>query len=124
MKNLFIALFLVAFSFTATAQEKTTVTTVALEQTKGAFTQKELTLKEGTYVFQVSNNNAAPEVGFVLVKAGDDASNPANHIKEAYVTEVVKLGETESTSQVTLAKGTYTYFCPLNHTPQYTLQVE
>ncbi|MBU2940856.1 cupredoxin domain-containing protein [Lacinutrix sp. C3R15] len=124
MKNLWIAFFVVAFSFTATAQEKTTVTTVALEQTKGAFTQKELRLKEGIYVFQVSNNNAAPEVGLVLVKAGDDASNPKNHITDAYVTEVVKLGKTESTKEVTLAKGTYTYFCPLNKTPQYTLTVE
>jgi hypothetical protein len=128
MKNLFIAIFLVAFSITATAQDKmeksTAVTTVALEQTLGEFTQKELTLKEGTYVFQVSNNNAAPEVGLVLIEAGKDASDPKNHIADAYVSQMVKHGKTESSKEVTLTKGTYQYFCPFNKTPQYTLTVE
>ncbi|MBQ0786353.1 MAG: hypothetical protein KBT69_02565, partial [Oceanihabitans sp.] len=114
MKNLFIAIFLVAFSITATAQEKmeksTAVTTVALEQTLGEFTQKELTLKEGTYVFQVSNNNAAPEVGLVLIEAGKDGSDPKNHIADAYVSQMVKQGKTESSKEVTLSKGTYQYF--------------
>ena len=128
MKNLFIAIFLVAFSITATAQDKmtnnTTATTVALEQTLGEFTQKELTLKEGTYVFQVSNNNAAPEVGLVLIEAGKDGADPKNHIADAYVSQMVKHGKTESSKEVTLTKGTYQYFCPFNKTPQYTLTVE
>ncbi|WP_055442166.1 cupredoxin domain-containing protein [Lacinutrix himadriensis] len=128
MKNLFIAIFLVAFSITATAQDKmtksTTATTVVLEQTLGEFTQKELTLKEGTYVFQVSNNNAAPEVGLVLIEAGKDGADPKNHIADAYVSQMVKHGKTESSKEVTLTKGTYQYFCPFNKTPQYTLTVE
>lgn len=128
MRNLFLGLFLVAFSITVTAQEKmtksTTAQTVTLEQTKGEFTQKSLTLTEGTYVFEVSNNNAAPEVGLVLIEAGKDGADPKNHIADAYVSQMVKHGKTEFSKEVTLTKGTYKYFCPFNKTPQYTLIVE
>lgn len=85
-----------------------------MEQTKGEFTQKSLTVSEGTYVFEVSNNNAAKEVGLVLVQKGKDASKPENHIKTAYVTTVVKKGKIEKTNPTVLAKGEYVYFCPLN----------
>ncbi|MEL6809906.1 MAG: cupredoxin domain-containing protein [Bacteroidota bacterium] len=117
----------VTFTFSAQAQDKMMkdkVQEVTLEQTKGQFTQKEVTLKEGAYVFNITNNNAGTDVGFVLVKAGADASNPENHIQEAYVTKVVAEGKTESSKTVHLTKGTYTYFCPLNKTPQYTLTVK
>ncbi len=127
MKNLIVGLFLVAFTFTATAQDKMmkdAVKTVSLEQTKGEFTQKALTLTEGTYVFEVTNTNAAPKVGLVLIKDGTDASDAKNHIAEAYVTKAVEVGKTESSKEVSLKKGTYKYFCPLNPTPQYTLVVE
>lgn len=128
MKNLIVGLFLVAFTFTATAQDKMmkkgTVKTVALEQTKGEFTQKTLTLNEGTYIFEVTNNNAAPEVGLVLIEDGKDGSNPKNHITDAYVSQMVTHGKTESSKEVKLKKGTYKYFCPFNKTPQYTLIVE
>ena len=128
MKNLIVGLFLVAFTFTATAQDKMmkkeTVKTVALEQTKGEFTQKTLTLAEGTYIFEVTNNNAAPEVGLVLIEYGKDGSIPKNHIADAYVSQMVKHGKTESSKKVTLTKGTYKYFCPFNKTPEYKLIVE
>ncbi|GAA4277277.1 cupredoxin domain-containing protein [Aquimarina mytili] len=122
MKNL-ISLFtlLLAITFSAQAQD---VKTVALEQTKGEFTQKEIKLSEGSYIFNITNNQAGTDVGFVLVPQGKDASDAKNHIKEAYVTKVVAEGKTESSNTVTLQKGTYTYFCPLNKTPQYTLVVE
>ncbi|WP_406685426.1 cupredoxin domain-containing protein [Seonamhaeicola sp. MEBiC1930] len=122
MKHL-ISTLVIAFIFTINinAQE---VKTIALEQTKGEFTQKEVTVNEGTYVFAVSNNHAAMEVGLVLVQKGKDASNPDNHIKTAYVTEVVKEGETQKTKPTKLTKGEYVYFCPLNPTPQYTLKVQ
>ena len=126
MKNLLVGLFLVAFTFTATAQDKMNkaVKTVSLEQTKGEFTQKALTLSEGTYIFNVTNSNAAPEVGLVLIEEGKDGSKPENHIADAYVSQMVKHGKTESSKEVVLKKGTYKYFCPFNKTPQYTLIVK
>lgn len=137
MKNVIAILVLVlTVSFTGQAQDsmmkkedtmmkkETMVKTVTLEQTKGQFTQTELTLAPGKYVFNVKNNYAGTDVGFVLVPQGKDASKPENHIQEAYVTKVVAEGKTESSNTVTLAPGTYTYFCPLNKTPQYTLTVK
>ena len=123
MKNLVVVLFVAVLSFTASAQDKM-MKTVSLEQTKGAFTQESLTLSEGTYVFAVSNNNAAPEVGLVLIEEGKDGTDASNHIKDAYVSNLVKHGKTESSKPVTLKKGTYKYFCPYNNTPQYTLIVK
>jgi len=129
MKKL-ISIIVIALVFVAqtNAQDKMNkaqeVKTVALEQTKGEFTQKALTLSEGTYVFEVSNNNAAPKVGLVLIEAEKDGSDANNHIKEAYVSQMVKHGKTESSKSVTLTKGSYKYFCPFNNTPQYTLIVE
>ena len=100
-----------------------TTKTIALEQTKGEFTQKSITVSEGSYIFKIANNNSGTDVGFVLVPKGKDASNAANHIKTAYVTQVVKEGETEKSNTTKLTKGEYVYFCPLNKTPQYTLTV-
>jgi len=128
MKKIVLVLLVVAFTFNTNAQDKMikkeTAKTVSLEQTKGEFTQKSLTLSEGIYVFEVTNTNAAPKVGLVLIKDGTDASDAKNHIADAYVTKAVEIGKTESSKEVTLKKGTYKYFCPLNPTPQYTLVVE
>ena len=129
MKNLLAGLFVVAFTFTATAQDKMmkkdamhiTVKTVSLEQTNGEFTQKAITLSEGTYVFEIANNGIDHEVGFVLAPKGK--TDAAHHIKEAYVTNAVATNKKSKSQNVTLDKGEYTYFCPLNPTPQYTLIV-
>ena len=126
-KTIAILVFTLVAIFNVDAQDnmkKSTVKTVELEQTKGEFTQKSLTLKEGTYIFNVTNTNAAPEVGLVLIEAGKDGSDAKNHIANAYVSKMVKHGKTESSKPVTLTKGTYTYFCPFNKTPEYTLTVE
>lgn len=124
----FIAIIALALAFTVTgnAQDKmkTKATSVTLEQTKGEFTQKALTLSEGDYVFEIANHNVGKQVGFVLVPKGKDASKPENHIKTAYVTKVVENNTTETSNVTTLTKGEYIYFCPLNETPQYTLTVE
>ncbi len=126
MKNLLVGLFLVAFTFTAAAQDKMmkkgAVKTVSLEQTKGEFTQKQITLSEGTYIFEISNNEVGHNVGFVLAPKGK--TDAANHIKNAYVTAQVKNNTKETSKEVTLEKGEYVYFCPLNPTPQYTLIVK
>ena len=85
-----IALFLLIFSvaFSAQAQEGKVI---SLEQTKGEFTQKKVVVDEGSYTFQISNNNVGTDVGFVLVKKGEDVSNPENHIKTAYAVSYTHL---------------------------------
>ena len=121
----FIALAL-TFTLTGTAQDKMKpkATTVSLEQTTGAFTQKSLTLTEGDYIFEITNKNVGHQVGFVLVPKGADVSKPENHIQTAYVTKAVENNTSESSNVTTLSKGEYVYFCPLNPTPQYTLVVK
>lgn len=114
-----IIIVFVGISFSATAQE---VKTVALEQTKGEFTQKSVTLSEGTYIFEISNNGVDHNVGFVLAPKGK--TDEANHIKNAYVTKMVEPDGTSTSKKVTLKKGEYVYFCPLNPTPEYVLTVE
>lgn len=120
MKKLIAILVLVfGISFTTAAQQ---VKTVALEQTNGEFTQKQLTLSEGTYVFEIANNGINHEVGFVLVPKGKKGAE--HHIKNAYVTKAVATNKKSSSKKVTLKKGVYEYFCPLNPTPRYTLVVK
>lgn len=124
MKKIISTLVIIlAFTLGTNAQDKmmkhTKTKVVALEQTKGEFTQKEITLKAGTYIFEISNNNVGHQVGFVLAPK----SNPDAHIKTAYVTKAVENNATESSNATTLEKGEYVYFCPLNPTPQYILIV-
>lgn len=95
---------------------------VSLEQTKGAFTQESLTLPEGKYQFEIMNNGVGHDVGFVLVPKGKEGKE--NHIEAAYVTKPVATGKKQTTKVVTLEKGEYEYFCPLNPTERYTLIVE
>ncbi|MFC4634217.1 hypothetical protein ACFO3O_09885 [Dokdonia ponticola] len=117
-----IALFVLVLtvSFAAQAQDKmmkdTPAKTITLEQTKGEFTQKQLTVTAGTYIFEIDNNNVGHKVGFVLVPKGKDLSNPENHIKTAYVTAAVENNTTGNSKPTTLTKGEYVYFCPLNPT--------
>ncbi|XLS28318.1 cupredoxin domain-containing protein [Flavobacteriaceae bacterium M23B6Z8] len=120
MKSILLAFALILVAFMSSfAQE---VKTVQLEQTEGQFTQQEVTLKAGTYVFEVSNNGVDHKVGFVLTPKGKTSQK--DHIKEAYVKKTIANGETSNSKEVTLEKGEYVYFCPLNPTPQYTLRVE
>lgn len=71
-KVLSILVIVLAFSFSANAQDKMMkqepVKTIAFEQTTGEFTQKSITVSEGTYIFDVANNNVGKDVGLVLVK--------------------------------------------------------
>ena len=117
----FIAVLALVFgvSFSMSAQDKMmkeTVSTISLEQTPGEFTQKQITVSEGTYVFEVANNAVGHDVGFVLVQKGKDISKPENHIQTAYVTEVVATGKKQTSKPTKLAKGEYVYFCPMNPT--------
>lgn len=99
-----------------------TVKTIQLEQKVGIFTNKGLELSPGKYQFEISNNGVDHEVGFVLVPQGK--SDAADHIKEAYVKAPVKDGSSSMTDVVTLEKGAYEYFCPLNPTEKYLLVVK
>jgi hypothetical protein len=127
-KVLVILVVALGFGLNVNAQDnmmkKEAVKTIALEQTPGEFTQKGLTVSEGSYVFEISNNHSGTDVGFVLVPKGKDVSKPENHIQTAYVTAVVKDGKVENSKTTKLVKGEYVYFCPLNKTPQYTLVVQ
>ncbi|MDO6809042.1 cupredoxin domain-containing protein [Zobellia galactanivorans] len=120
MKNIITAVVLVfTVAFSANAQNemsKKEVKTIALEQTPGEFTQKQLTVSPGTYVFEIANKDVGHDVGFVLVKKGEDISKPENHIQTAYVTEVVATGKTQSSNPTVLEAGEYVYFCPMNPT--------
>ena len=101
------------------------VQTISLEQVPGEFVQKGLTVSEGTYVFEISNNNVGHNVGFVLVEKGKDISNAENHIKTAYVTAQVENNQKQNSNPTMLKKGEYVYFCPLNPTAtDNTLTVE
>ena len=119
-KVIALFVFVCTVSFAAQAQDKmskdTTAKKITLEQTKGEFTQKQLTVSSGTYIFEIDNNNVGHKVGFVLVPKGKDLSNPENHIKTAYVTTAVENNTTGNSKPTTLTKGEYVYFCPLNPT--------
>ncbi|SFR31314.1 Cupredoxin-like domain-containing protein [Robiginitalea myxolifaciens] len=95
---------------------------VKLTQTEGEFTTKTLNLEAGNYIFEISNQGVDHELGFVLAPKGK--TDQAHHIKAAYVKKTVNDGESSQTNIVTLEKGEYVYFCPLNPTPHYTLIVD
>ena len=97
-----------------------TAQTIKLEQIKGDFNIQGLTLAQGDYVFEVSNNGVDHEVGFVIAPK----SNPEAHIKTAYVQKTIKDGEKSTSKVVNLPKGEYVYFCPMNPTPKYTITVK
>ena len=96
--------------------------TIKLEQSEGEFNIQGLTLEAGTYVFEISNNGVDHEVGFVLAPKGQ--TDQENHIQEAYVQKTINNGETSRSKEVTLQKGEYVFFCPLNPTPHYEIVVK
>lgn len=121
MKKLVVVSILFLGSVFANSVQAQKVKTVKLEQTKGDFSVHGLTLSEGNYVFEIANNGVDHEVGFVIAPYGKTAQ--AHHLKAAYVKKTIKNGEASETNVVQLKKGKYVYFCPLNPTPQYTLEV-
>ena len=122
MKNLLIATLFFVFALGSATVNAQSAKTIQLEQTEGAFTIQSLTLAEGDYVFEISNNGVDHEVGFVLAPKGQ--TDPEHHIKNAYVQAPVKDGSSAKSQTVSLAKGEYVYFCPLNPTPQYRITVQ
>lgn len=114
-----LVILLVGFANTSFAQK---AETIKLEQTEGKFTTETLKLKAGVYVFEVTNNGVEKELGFVIAPKG--MTEQKDHIPEAYLQKTIQNGETAKSKEVSLKKGEYQYFCPLNPTPLYTLIVE
>jgi hypothetical protein len=117
-----IAILFVSFISFGYAQDATSTPTIKLEQTPGKFTVQSLTLEAGTYQFEIANVGIDHEVGFVIAPKGK--AEQKHHIKEGYVQKTIKDGESSLTQKVTLTKGEYIYFCPLNPTEQYSLTVK
>ena len=106
---------------TVMAQEKAKV--VKLSQVEGKFTKEKLTLKPGKYIFEVKNKSVDKPVGLVVAPA-DENGKAGTHIKEGYLSKTIEKGESARSQIVTLEPGTYKYFCPLNPTPEYTIEVK
>ena len=123
MKNLKSILFVFAILFAASQVSAQTPEVIKLEQKPGKFTTKKLTLKPGQYKFEILNSGVDHEVGFVVAPKGKEEVAEA-HLAQAYLTKTVVDGEAAQSNVVELTEGTYSYFCPLNPTPFYTLVVE
>jgi hypothetical protein len=117
-----LAILFLSFISFGSAQDAGTTSIIKLEQTPEKFTVQSLTLEAGTYQFEISNVGVDHEIGFVLAPKGKPEQK--HHIKEAYVQKTIKDGESSLTQKVSLKKGEYIYFCPLNPTEQYSLTVK
>lgn len=95
---------------------------IKLTQVEGKFTKSELKLKPGTYIFEVTNKKVDREVGLVVANTTEEGK-AGDHIKEGYLANTIKKGETARSQVVVLEEGSYKYFCPLNPTPEYTITV-
>lgn len=95
---------------------------IKLEQKTGDFNLKGITLSPGDYIFEVSNNGVDHAVGLAIAPKGK--TDAEHHIKEGYLKKTVENGKSAQSNVITLTKGEYVYFCPLNPTPEYTIKVE
>ena len=91
---------------------------IKLTQKKGVYNEGNLDLAPGFYVFEVTNQKVAKDLGFYLQDA-DGAQ-----VKDSGLKELVGKGETNTSGVVYLEAGTYQYSCPLNPTPHYTVTVK
>ncbi len=111
---------MIAIVATGFSQDKPQV--IKLDQTAGKFTVEQMTVSAGKYIFEVSNVGVDHELGFVLVPVKN--GKEGEHIKASYLSKTIKDGETAKSKVVNLTPGTYSYFCPLNPTPHYTITVK
>lgn len=115
-----IAALILVFNSAYAQDSKTEV--VKLTQVEGKFTKEKLTLKPGKYIFEVKNKNVDKPLGLVVAPKTSDGKAGV-HIKEGYLSKTIEKGESARSQIVNLEPGTYTYFCPLNPTPEYTIVV-
>lgn len=118
--TLLVAVFIFLAGSQVSAQDAPKV--VKLTQVDGKFTKTELKLKPGKYIFEVTNKKVDREVGLVVANTTEEGTT-GDHIKEGYLSNAIKKGETARSQVVELGEGTYKYFCPLNPTPEYTIKV-
>jgi plastocyanin len=112
---LFVALFLTTASFAQSSD----VQVIKLNQTPGIFDKTTLDLKPGKYIFELTNESVKHDVGFWLRTPESDKP-----LKNSDKGGLIKTGKIVRTGVVELTAGTYTYSCPLNPTPNYTLTVK
>jgi hypothetical protein len=93
-------LLFIGFQF---SQANAQVKDIKLVQKTGVFATESLNIAPGQYKFAIANDGVDHEVGFVLVPKGQ--YDPANHIKEAYVTAPAATGKTSHTNVVDLKAG-------------------
>lgn len=85
---------------------------------------KEIVVKPGKYVIRVTNKNVPYELGFWIRSEGYNWKNPLHKVSKISVSGGgLTLGKSRD-YQVDLKPGRYTYSCPLNPTPNYTLVVK
>lgn len=122
-----LLLFLGLFATTDASAQSTDagVTIIELIQTPGQFTTQELNLRPGKYQFRVVNQGVDHDLGFVIQKSADTGKDVMQfHVADSFTTKTIKAGEAAYTGVVDLTKGKYTYVCPLNPTPHYTIKVK
>ena len=96
---------------------KEEVTVIQLTQTPGAYETTALDLAPGKYIFEVTNKNVDKKLGFYLT------DGTKTQVANSGLKSLVKKGETAQSGVVELKAGAYSYNCPLNPTPLYTLTV-
>ncbi|HAA91953.1 MAG TPA: hypothetical protein DCS82_02945 [Rhodospirillaceae bacterium] len=85
---------------------------------------KEIVVKPGKYVIRVTNKNVPYALGFWIRSEGYDWKNPLHKVSKLSVSGGgLTLGKSRD-YEVELKPGRYTYSCPLNPTPDYTLVVK
>lgn len=107
----------------AVAQDNIEAKVIKLSQVEGKFNKEKLTLKPGSYIFEVKNKSVERPVGLVVAPATKEGKAGV-HIKEGYLSKTIEKGESARSQIVTLEPGVYKYFCPLNPTPEYTIEVK
>lgn len=85
---------------------------------------KVLKLKPGEYIFRVKNENVPYQLGFWLRDHDYSFSNPLHKITKTSVSGGgLTLGTTKDYKVTLKAGGKYIYSCPLNPTPNYSIEV-
>ena len=92
---------------------------IQLSQIPGEYETKNLNLKAGEYVFEITNKNVDHPVAFFLTTTADQETPVDNSLLKGGV----NAGNSAKSGVVNLSPGTYLYSCPMNPTEKYNLTV-